>query len=90
MRVGLKAGEKRGGDGVFKEAVSGSGMSDSTQSFVFLDIKDALPALSGFAQLANQTIPPEVETNLRPLRSALLFGTSDGGIGSFVMYVKTS
>ena len=78
------------GDGVFKQAMSGSGMSDSTQSFVFLDIKDALPALSGFAQLANQTIPPEVETNLRPLRSALLFGTSDGGIGSFVMYVKTS
>ena len=46
-----------------------------------LDIKDALPALSGFAQLANQNLPPEVENNLRPLRSALLFGSSEATVG---------
>ena len=62
----------------------------SAQTFIFVDIKDALPALSGFAQLANQTLPPEVENNLRPLRSALLFGSSDATVGSFVAYVKTS
>ena len=78
------------GDAVFKEAKDGAGMADGTQSFVYLDIKDALPALSGFAQLANQNLPPEVENNLRPLRSALLFGSSDNGIGSFVMYLKAS
>ena len=65
-------------------------MTDSAQTFIFLDIKDALPALSGFAQLANQNLPPEVENNLRPLRSALLFGSSDNQVGSFVVYVKTS
>src|SRR6185503_3394898 len=63
------------GDDVFKEAKDGAGMTDSAQTFIFLDIKDALPALSGFAQLANQTLPPELESNLRPLRSALLFGS---------------
>jgi hypothetical protein len=78
------------GDGVFKEAKDGAGMTDSAQTFIFLDVKDALPALSGFAQLANQSLPPEVENNLRPLRSALLYGSSDGQIGSFVVYVKTS
>jgi hypothetical protein len=78
------------GDAVFKEAKDGAGMSDDAQTFVFLDIKDALPALSGFAQLGNQNLPPEVENNLRPLRSALLFGSSDGNIGSFAVYVKTS
>jgi hypothetical protein len=65
-------------------------MTDSAQTFIFLDIKDALPALSGIAQLANQTLPPEVENNLRPLRSALLYGSSDKTVGSFVVYVKTS
>lgn len=78
------------GDAVFKEAKDGAGMPDSAQTFVFLDIKDALPALSGFAQLANQSLPPQVENNLRPLRSALLYGSSDNKIGSFVAYVKTS
>jgi len=77
-------------DAVFKEAKAGAGMSDSTQGFTYVDIKDALPALSGFAQLANQTLPPEVETNLRPLRSALLFGSTDAGVQTFVVYVKTS
>ena len=65
-------------------------MTDSAQGFIFLDIKDALPALSGFAQLANQNLPPEVENNLRPLRSPLLFGSRDSEIQSFVAYVKTS
>ena len=78
------------GDSVFKEAKDGAGMSDSTQGFLFVDIKDALPALSGFAQLASQKLPPEVENNLRPLRSALLFGSSDSGVQTFVAYVKTS
>ena len=78
------------GDDVFKEAKDGAGMTDSAQTFLFLDVKDALPALSGFAQLANQNLPPEVENNLRPLRSALLYGSSDSSVGSFVAYVKTS
>jgi hypothetical protein len=78
------------GDGVFKEAKQGAGMTDTAQTFIFLDVKDALPALSGFAQLANQSLPPEVENNLRPLRSALLYGSSESTIGSFVVYVKTS
>jgi len=78
------------GDAVFKEAKDGAGMTDSGQGFTFIDIKDALPALSGFAQLANQTLPPEVEANLRPLRSLLAFGSRDGGVQSFVAYVKTS
>jgi hypothetical protein len=77
-------------DAVFKDAKSGAGMGDNNPSFLFVDIKDALPALSGFAQLANQSLPPEVENNLRPLKSLLSFGSSDDGVQSFVAYVKTS
>lgn len=78
------------GDSVFKEAKDGAGMTDSGQGFLYVDVKDALPALSGFAQLANQTLPPAVETNLRPLRSLLVYGSRDGNVQSFVAYVKTS
>lgn len=78
------------GDAVFKEAKDGAGMTGSGQGFLFIDIKDALPALSGFAQLANQTLPPAVESNLRPLRSLLVFGSRAGDVQSFVAYVKTS
>jgi hypothetical protein len=78
------------GDAVFKEAKAGAGMGDDNPSFFYIDIKDALPALSGAAQLANQTLPPQVENNLRPLKSLLVFGSSDNGTQSFVAYVKTS
>jgi hypothetical protein len=78
------------GDSVFKEAKDGAGMGDSAQGFLYVDMKDALPALSGFAQLANQKLPPQVESNLRPLRSALVYGSADGGVQTVVTYVKTS
>jgi hypothetical protein len=78
------------GDGVFKEAKDGAGLPDESQGFLFLDLKDAVPALNAFAQLANQKIPASVQANLAPLRSLLLFGSRDGGIQSFTVYLKTS
>jgi hypothetical protein len=78
------------GDAVFKEAKDGAGLPDSGQGFLFVDLKDALPAVSGIAQLANQSLPPQVEQNLRPLRSLLVFGSKDGDLQSFVAYLKTS
>ena len=47
------------GDDVFKEAKDGAGMPDRGQGFLFVDLKDAVPASRGFAQLANQTLPRE-------------------------------
>jgi hypothetical protein len=78
------------GDSVFKEARDGAGMPDENEGFLYVDLKDALPAVSGVAQLANQTLPPQVEANLRPLRSLLLYGSRDGGTQTLVAYVKTS
>lgn len=77
-------------DSVFKEAKDAAGMPDGNQGFLFVDLKDALPALSGFADLANQKLPPALESNLKPLRSLLLYGWRDGDIQSFVAYLETS
>jgi hypothetical protein len=76
-------------DDVFKEAKAGSGLPDGQQGFLYVNVKDALPALQGIAGLASQNLPPSVEANLRPLRSLLVFGTRDGDLQSFVAYVKT-
>jgi hypothetical protein len=77
-------------DGVFQEARDGAGMPADASGFLFVDLKDAVPALDGFAKLANQTLPPQIEENLRPLRSLLVFGTHDGGVQSLIVYLKTS
>jgi hypothetical protein len=78
------------GDGVFTEARDAAGMPDANQGFLFVDLKDALPALSGFADLANQKLPPSVEANLKPLRSLLVYGARNGDLQTFVAYLKTS
>jgi hypothetical protein len=77
-------------DAIFKEARDGSGMPDTSQGFLFVNLKDAVPAVQGFAALANQTIPPTVMENLKPLRSLLVYGSRDGGLQNLVFYVKTN
>ena len=78
------------GDGVFKEAKDAAGLGDGGQGFLFVDLKDALPAIDGFAQLANKSIPADVEQNLKPLRSLLLYGSRVGDLQTIVAFVKTS
>jgi hypothetical protein len=78
------------GDGVFKEAKDAAGPGDGGQGFLFVDLKDALPAIDGFAQLANKSIPADLEQNLKPLRSLLVYGSRDGDLQTIVAFVKTS
>jgi len=78
------------GDGVFKEAKDAAGLGDGGQGFLFVDLKDALPAIDGFAQLANKSIPADVEQNLKPLRSLLVYGSRVGDLQTIVAFVKTS
>lgn len=77
-------------DSVFSQAKDGAGLPDASEGFLYVNLKDAVPAAEGLAQLANQTIPQEVENNLRPLRSLLVFGARDGDLQSFVAYLQTS
>ena len=77
-------------DAVFKQAKEGSGLPDANQGFLFVNLKDAVPAIQGFAQLANQTVPESVMANLRPLRSLLIYGSREGDIQNVVVYLKTN
>ena len=75
---------------MFKEAKDGAGMTDDAQGSSSSTSRTRCRRCPGSPSSANQNLPPEVENNLRPLRSALLFGSRDGDIQSFVAYVKTS
>jgi hypothetical protein len=55
----------------FKEAKDAAGMPDSTGGVAYVDLKDALPLIEGFATLSGKNIPSDVTDNLRPLRSFL-------------------
>ena len=77
-------------DSVFSQAKDGAGLPDPAEGFFYVNLKDAVPAAEGLAQLANQKLPQEVEDNLRPLRSLLVYGSRDNGVQSFVAFVQTS
>ena len=77
-------------DGVFSDAKDAAGMPDETNGWLFLNLKDGVPLVESLAQLANQRIPAEVEDNLRPLRSALVYGSRNGDLQDLVAFVQTS
>ncbi|HZQ17016.1 MAG TPA: hypothetical protein VFA82_09610 [Gaiellaceae bacterium] len=89
IKSGAASG-KLADDSLFKDAVKGSGMPDSNQGFLYVDAKDALPLVEGFATLASQTIPPQLQSNLAPLASALVYGARSGDVEDFVVYVSTN
>jgi hypothetical protein len=64
----------------FKEAKDAAGMPDSSAGFVYLDLKNALPLVEGFASLTGHGLSNEVTENLRPLRSFLAW--SEGSSSS--------
>lgn len=76
-------------DSGFKDAKSGAGLPDDNGGFVYADIKDLLPLIDGFAQLASQPVPAQVDGNLKPLDTALIYGSRNGDIFDLVAYLKT-
>jgi hypothetical protein len=66
------------GDERFEAAKEAAGLGDETAGFVYVDLKDAIPLLEGFAGLADEEIPPEVSANLAPLEAFLVQASQDG------------
>jgi hypothetical protein len=72
----------------FKEAKSAAGMPDSTGGFVYVDLKNAIPLIEGFAGLAGQSLPPSVAENLRPLRSLVAWAAGSGDSRTFDAFLE--
>ncbi len=72
----------------FKEAKSAAGMTDSNGGFVYLDLKNAIPLIEGFAGLAGQSLPPNVAGNLRPLRAFVAWAAGSGDSRTFDAFLE--
>lgn len=78
-RPGAISDVRDGGDSLaddtdFEQAKEDAGMGDETFGFVYLNVADLAALVQGFAGVAGEDIPPEVDRNLEPLGS-LLFHT---------------
>jgi hypothetical protein len=72
----------------FKQAQDAAGMPDSTGGVIYIDLKDALPLLEGFASLAGESLPSSTTENLRPLRSFLAWSHRSGEIRTFDAFLE--
>ena len=72
----------------FKEAEDAAGMPDSTGGVLYVDLKDALPLIEGFASLAGAE-PAELDDRQpRPLRSVLAWTTASGETRTFDAFLE--
>jgi hypothetical protein len=72
----------------FKQAQDAAGMPDSTGGVMYIDLKDALPLLEGFASLSGQSLPSSTTENLRPLRSFLAWTNGSGDTRTFDAFLE--
>jgi hypothetical protein len=72
----------------FKQAQDAAGMPDATGGVMYINLKDALPLLEGFASLSGQSLPSSTTENLRPLRSLLAWTNASGETRTFDAFLE--
>jgi Protein of unknown function (DUF3352) len=82
------SGEKLPAGADFSEAKSAAGLPDSTSGFIYVDLKNAIPLLEGFAALQGGNVGSSTTANLRPLRSFLAWGASSGNTQTFDAFLE--
>ena len=58
------------------------GLPEKTNGFLYIDVEHALPAIRAFAKLAKQKVPAQVDANLKPLKTLVIYGTREGDVQS--------
>jgi hypothetical protein len=76
-------------DDAFKAAKKASGLPDSSPAWLYVDLQDTIPAVESLATLAGQAVPPTVGPNLQPLKSLVVYGSSDSGTTTAVVFLQT-
>ena len=72
----------------FKEATSAAGMPSSNGGFMYVDLKNAIPLIEGFAALSGSSLPTTTTENLRPLRSFLEWSAGSGDARTFDAFLE--
>jgi hypothetical protein len=77
------SGDKLGDSSAYRDALDGAGAPDKTNGLVYLDVADVAQLIENYAGLAGGQLPPDLEQNLKPLRSFVAYGSSDGDLTKF-------
>ena len=93
--VGIVRDIKGGGgklqdDKLFKDATGAVGMPDQTNGWIYVNFKDGVPLVEGFAQLSGTEIPRSIDENLRPLRTLVAYASRNGATETVKLFVQTS
>ncbi len=88
-------GDIRGGlaenltaDADFEAAGETAELGDQTAGFIYMNVRRTLELAAGFARLAGQDIPPELDANSRPLQSFLMHASREGDETSFTGFLE--
>jgi hypothetical protein len=72
----------------FQEAAKAADLKIANSGLLYLDLKNAIPLIEGFAGLSGTKIPTEVSENLRPLRSFLSWSAGSGDSRTFDAFLE--
>jgi hypothetical protein len=71
----------------FRDALEAADVPDETTGFAYVNLKDAVANLLGFAQMGGATLPSELQANLEPLRQLVFYGSKDGSTLKFAGFL---
>jgi hypothetical protein len=74
----------------FKAASDAANLPDQSTGFVYANLKDAVPVIESLGRLGGGGLPPDVDRNLKPLRSFIAYGTKDGDLTTSVAFLQTN
>ena len=77
-------------DDNYKAAAKASGLPSSASTWLYVDLKDTIPAVESLAGLAGQKLPPTVGPNLQPLQSFVAYGSADGNISTAALFLQAN
>jgi hypothetical protein len=77
------SGDKLADSSPYRDALDGAGAPEKTNGLVYLDVADVAALVENYAGLAGDKLPPDLEQNLKPLRSFVAYGSSHGDLTTF-------
>ena len=81
------SGEKLADTDRYKDALEAAGAPDQYTGLAWIDLKETIDLIMGFASLSGESVPPEVSRNLEPLRSLVAYGEKDGNLVKSLVFV---
>jgi hypothetical protein len=81
-------GAKLSDDSAFKDALSGAGAPDKTNGLAYVNVAEAARLIENYAGISGAKLPPDVDSNLKPLRSFVAYGSSGGDLSTFAAFLE--